>query len=739
MKLAWRNPAKKNGAVRTILGLGVTFVVVLLFFLPLDFFENAQGKLYDLSLRIRGSAPVPKGVTIVAIDDRSVAQIGRWPWPRTKIAELINRLSKSGAKIIAFDIVFFPSEEERAAGNDRLLGEATREAGNVLYPFYFTLGKPREEGKKAEIPPQLTNASLLLFDDPKKFFEFPPLSGIEVFAPIPEICEGAKALGHINVLPDPDGKVRWDPLMIEYAGQNYPSFSLQIAAAAMRLTRGDITVRVGQSVQMGKIKIPTNPQGMMLLNYYGGTQTFPYSSCADVLSGKVPAGTFKGKIVLVGVTAAGVSAGAHDFMATPFSNRFPGVEKNAHEVASILQGRFISRPSWAPFMEFGLVLLIGLLLTFFMPGLRPAWQLVVSLAILLALGGTMVWAIVEGMRLNIFFPGLVVVLQYVLATARPTVAPGRESVPETGTTRVSAPARAPAPEAEQTVRLEAGGPVQKIGRYEILSELGHGAMGVVFKGRDPIIDRLLAIKTIRFDRFYEDQEIESLKGRFYKEAQAAGKFTHPNIVTIFDVGEVEGLSYMAMEYVEGENLSKYTSADHLLPLEEVLTIITEVAEALDFAHQRDIVHRDIKPANLMRTAEGKVKVMDFGIAKLPSSTFTQTGSILGTPSYMSPEQIDGRQRVDGRSDLFSLGCVLYELLSSIKAFQGATLPALIHQITQVVPPAVSTQNPRVPKACDEIIRKALAKNPEERYQRGNEMAGALRKVLQEIKKNPPSN
>ena len=146
MKLAWRNPAKKNGALNPILGLGVTFVVVLLFFLPLDFFESAQGKLYDLSLRIRGSAPAPKGVTIVAIDDRSMAQIGRWPWPRTKLVELINRLSKAGAKIIAFDIVFFPSETERAAGNDRLFGEATREAGNVLYPFYFTLGKSRGEG-----------------------------------------------------------------------------------------------------------------------------------------------------------------------------------------------------------------------------------------------------------------------------------------------------------------------------------------------------------------------------------------------------------------------------------------------------------------------------------------------------------------------------------------------------------------------------------------------------------------
>jgi CHASE2 domain-containing sensor protein/tRNA A-37 threonylcarbamoyl transferase component Bud32 len=735
--LARQNPVMKNRVLTPILGLGATFVVALLFFLPLDFFEMAQTKLYDFSLRIRGPIPAPKSVAIVAIDDRSVAQIGRWPWPRTKVAELIDRLSKAGAKIIAFDIVFFPSEAERAAGNDRLLGEATREAGNVLYPFYFTLGKFRGEGKKAEIPPQVMNASLLLFDDPKKFFEFPPLSGTEVFVPIPEVCEGAKGLGHINVLADADGKVRWDPLIVEFAGQYYPSFSLQVAAAASRLTRGDITVRVGQSVQMGKKTIPTNPQGMMLLYYYGGNQTFPYTSCADVLSGTAPAKTFKGKIVLVGVTAAGVSAGANDFVATPFSIRFPGVEKHAHEVASMLQGRFISRPSWAPFLEFALVLLIGFLLTLLMPRLRAAGQLIVSLAILLGLGGWMVWGIFEGMWVKILFPGLVVVLQYVLATVRRTGAAEKESVSERGYARPLTPAGGLAPEAGQTVRLEAGGPVQKIGRYEILGELGRGAMGVVFKGRDPIIDRLVAIKTIRFDRLYEDQQVESLKERFYKEAQAAGKFTHPNIVTIFDVGEEEGLSYMAMEYVEGESLSKYTSQDHLLPVEEVLTIIAEVCEALDFAHQQDIVHRDIKPANLMRTGEGQVKVMDFGIAKLPSSTLTQTGSILGTPSYMSPEQIDGRQRVDGRSDLFSLGCVLYELLSGIKPFHGATLPALIHQITQVVPAPVSAQNQRVPEVCDGIIRKALAKNPQERYQSGKEMASALRVGLQEIKKNPP--
>jgi CHASE2 domain-containing sensor protein/tRNA A-37 threonylcarbamoyl transferase component Bud32 len=731
----WK-PAKKARTFDMILGLGMTFLVAFLFFLPLGFFQAAQCKLYDFSLKVRGSSPPPEEITIVAIDDYSVAQVGRWPWPRTKVAQLINRLSEAGAKLIAFDIVFLPAEEERTAGNDRLLGEATRRAGNILYPFYFSMGISKGERKRAEIPPQIMNASLLLFDDPKKFFDFPPPSGAEVIVPIPEVCQGAKALGHINLLPDPDGKVRWDPLIIEYAGQYYPSFSLQIATSAMKLSRGDITVRVGRSLNLGQKKIPTNPQGMMLLNYYGGYQTFPYHSCADILSGKTSADTFRGKVVLVGVTAAGTSAGAQDFMATPFSQKFPGVEKHAHEVAAILEGRFIARPPWASFGEFGLVLLIGILLSFLLPRMRPAFQLFFNIALLLALEGLMIWALRQGFWVRIFFPGLLVVLQYILVTARGTPAGQRESVPGMVYTRVAGRAGEQPTEEDRTAHLKAGGPGRKIGRYEIMGELGHGAMGVVFKGRDPIIDRLVAIKTIRFDRLYEDQEIQSLQERFFKEAQAAGKINHPNIVTIFDVGEEDGLSYIAMEYVEGESLSRYTSKDHLLPVGEVLTIIAEVAEALDFAHQRGIVHRDIKPANIMRTPEGQVKVMDFGIAKLPNSTLTQTGSILGTPSYMSPEQING-QSIDGRSDLFAVGCVLYELLTGRKAFQGETLPALMNQITQGVPLPPSARNPAVAPVCDEITGKALAKNPQERYQRGKDMAGDLRKAYQERRKTPP--
>ncbi|MCK5194129.1 MAG: protein kinase, partial [Desulfobulbaceae bacterium] len=217
------------------------------------------------------------------------------------------------------------------------------------------------------------------------------------------------------------------------------------------------------------------------------------------------------------------------------------------------------------------------------------------------------------------------------------------------------------------------------GRYEIIKELGKGAMGTVYLGRDPKINRDVAIKTLQFEGV-EDKELKEVKTRFFREAEAAGNLSHPNIVAIYDAGEEHDMAYIAMELLTGEELTAYCQKGKLLPPKSVLNTILLVAEALDYAHSQGVVHRDIKPANIMLLEGSQVKVTDFGIARVLTATQTSTGIVLGTPSYMSPEQIAGK-RVDGRSDLFSLGVVLYEMFSGVRPFKGDSITNLLYAIT----------------------------------------------------------
>jgi CHASE2 domain-containing sensor protein/tRNA A-37 threonylcarbamoyl transferase component Bud32 len=270
-----------------------------------------------------------------------------------------------------------------------------------------------------------------------------------------------------------------------------------------------------------------------------------------------------------------------------------------------------------------------------------------------------------------------------------------------------------------------------LGRYEVSGELGRGAMGIVYKGVDPTIHRTVAIKTLRLSEF-EEEELAEIKKRFFREAESAGLLNHPNIVSIYDAGEEHDLAYIAMEYLEGEDLAKFTNEENLFPMREVLHIITQVADALDYAHGKEVVHRDIKPANIMRLKDtGTVKVTDFGIARITSSSKTKTGVVLGTPSYMSPEQVSGK-RIDGRSDIFSLGVVLYEMLTGQKPFVSEDITSLMFQISKEPHPSIKEINPKIPPVVEKIIDKALSKEVEQRYQKASVMAEHLRKVMEKI-------
>jgi serine/threonine protein kinase len=266
--------------------------------------------------------------------------------------------------------------------------------------------------------------------------------------------------------------------------------------------------------------------------------------------------------------------------------------------------------------------------------------------------------------------------------------------------------------------------IKQLGRYEVLGELGQGAMGVVYKARDPLIDRVVAIKTINLGLAMDEKE--EYEGRFYQEAKAAGRLNHPNIVTIYDVGKSGDVAYIAMEFLEGRELRDILKEGILLPVEQVLNIVAQVALGLAYAHEHDIIHRDVKPSNIMVIRDGHVKITDFGIARMASSSVrTQTGMVLGSPKYMSPEQVMGKN-IDQRSDIFSLGVMLYEMLTGQAPFDGENVNAIMYQTLNAVTPPPSTLNPSVPEMVNFIVAKALAKGVEDRYQNAKDFADDLR-------------
>ncbi len=274
----------------------------------------------------------------------------------------------------------------------------------------------------------------------------------------------------------------------------------------------------------------------------------------------------------------------------------------------------------------------------------------------------------------------------------------------------------------------------KIGRYEVREEIGRGAMGVVYRARDPIIGRDVAIKVLRVTAALPADEFEQFRHRFIREAQSAGILSHPNIVTVHDVVEesTEGFTFIAMEFVPGNNLRQAIQASGGLAVDRALEILLQVAAALDFAHSKGVVHRDIKPANILITEDHRVKITDFGIARMDASNLTQDGQLLGTPNYMAPEQILGNE-VDHRADLFSLGVVLYETLTRQKPFPGENLTAVAHRVVYEPFTPLEQHLPELPKALSAILSKALEKDPAMRYQRGADMAADLRKVLDELR------
>lgn len=697
------------------------------------------------------------------------------------------------------------TEAEEKLSTDRRLAAAIGQAGNVALPMLFQVGEPH--GRPDRLLPDFVAANAIKLSQSA---EFPPIPTVAIDAGVIDVLGKQSAvIGHLNVLPDVDGAIRAEPLILQHHDHVIPSLSLLVTAKSLNLTPADIQVRTGESVRLGKLQIATDTATRMLTFYYsdrGTTPAFPVDSFYDVVSGKIPFTKYRDRIVLIGPTAAGVG---NQFV-TPVAASMPSVLMLAHSVSSILSEHFFVIPAWGYWAETGVFLLVALYLILLLPRLSAGMGALLTFLLLATLlGAHFGLMMTQLMWLKLMIPATLLLIGHLMLTTK------RFLVTERGKEKSEAESaesnrmlglafqgqgqldmafdkfrKCPlddqlmdslynlaldferkrqfnkaesvfrymadfnpkfrdleqrltrAKQMSETVILGGasghpggtmvlGGGTEKpmLGRYQVEKELGKGAMGVVYLGRDPKINRVVAIKTMALSQEFDEDELKDVKERFFREAETAGRLNHPNIVQMYDAGEEHDLAYIAMEFLKGKDLVPFTKPGNLLPLPKVLSIVARVADALDYAHSNQVVHRDIKPANFMYEPESdQIKVTDFGIARITDSSRTKTGMVLGTPSYMSPEQLAGK-KIDGRSDLFSLGVTLYQLCSGQLPFVGESMAQLMFKITSDPVPDIRGLVPGIPDCVVAVIDKALVKDPGQRYQTGGAMAADLRNCL----------
>ncbi len=833
---------RKAGFWKTDWFLGLVVSCVMLFAASSELIRSLERKAYDLGVQASSRTPLDR-VAVIAIDDASIANIGRWPWPRDRLAKMTDLLAAGKARVVANTVFFFEpqidpgyiyvtrlldihkqaaennessprmeqiggvlNEAELALNTDRILAESIGKAGNVLLPMLFVLGEPKGRPDK-DLPEFVTRNKLSQVADISG--DVWPTLSLQV--PIEAFGVKAVAIGHLNANSDVDGAIRAEPLVLRHYDQYYPSLSLMIAAKSLNLGAADIRVALGKEVRLGNLLIPTDAETQMNTFFYKdheGKPAFQVDSFYDVLTGKIPASKYQDKIVLIGATASGVGS----TQVTPVSPAMPPVLTLAHAVSSILQEHFFVTPAWGVWASLGVFLLVAVYLIALLPRLSAGVGAMTTALILATLigahfalmVGSALWIQLMASATLLLVGHLLLTTKRFLMTERgkeKSEADSAESNRMLGLAfqgqgqldmafdklrkcplndalmenlynlaldferkrqfnkaeaafRYMADYNPKFRDVEQrlnrakalseTVMLGGsggranastlmlgGGQVEKpmLGRYQIEKELGKGAMGVVYLGRDPKINRVVAIKTMALSQEFEEDELADVKERFFREAETAGRLNHPNIVTMYDAGEEHDLAYIAMEFLKGRDLVPYTKPGQLLPLPQVVSIVARVADALSYAHSNNVVHRDVKPANVMYEPESdQVKVTDFGIARITDSSKTKTGMVLGTPSYMSPEQLSGK-KIDGRSDLFSLGVTLYQMTCGKLPFVGESMAQLMFKIANEAYPDCRAVNPQVPDGLAAVIDRALSKDLAQRYQTGEEMARDLRACM----------
>lgn len=823
-----------------MIGLLVTLIFLML--TETSLMRSLDGYAYDLGMGYLSDKQPSKEVVVVAIDNKSLDQLGAWPWSRDLISEATWQLAKSRPKVIGYQLPFDAAQGQKALesvdklrdvlkkqkvlkrqvrkaikttteeiNTDFKLASALRSAGRTVLAMPYLAGSA-SIADMDELPAYLKKFNLRRSSTINEKLDLQLAEASNISPPIEILSKQVGGVGVIESLVGSNEPARQLPLIVRYGDYYLPSFPLILYARYLGLTAEHITVDLAGGLQLKNEVLAGSQNPYLYPRFYqkiDDEPAFKVFSFVDVLNGDIQTSEFRGKSIIIGITAEQKSK----LLMTPTGELMAPPMITAHTLSSLLNKESFRIPAWANQAQKIAIIIVGLYLMFGLLRLGRASGFITSVFLLLLMIGAhfmlmrsesswvpsmaAVMTLVTGYlilggrkvvdnRIGAIYQALsganrqlgesfqsqgqldqafekfsscevdesllgkiynlglayerkrqfnkaVSVFKFIQdedknysdvadRIEQNTQISGAVVLGGTATTATNA-----------TLILGKDGMQKpKLGRYQIDKEIGRGAMGMVYLGRDEKIGRTVAVKTMMLSEEIEVDKREAVKSRFFREAEAAGRLNHPNIVTVYDVGDEEDLAYIAMDYLKGKDLTAYCKKKSLLPMSEVFEIGMSIAEALDYAHQQHVVHRDIKPANIIYDKKSRsAQITDFGVACLTDASKTKTGTVLGSPYYMSPEQLAGK-KVDGRSDLFSLGVTLYQMLAGKLPFASDSLATLMYKITNEKHPDIRSYRPDVPNCVSTLMNKILNKDIEKRFQTGKQMAAAMERCYEKI-------
>jgi CHASE2 domain-containing sensor protein/tRNA A-37 threonylcarbamoyl transferase component Bud32 len=826
--------------------VGLMIMFLFLIFSETGVFTSLDNSAYNLGASLSSDIEPNEDIIVVAIDEKSINELGPWPWSRDVLARFNQLLGKVRPRVTGYTIPFDMGQnpaslasiealgitlknesklspavvtalkKTRASLNgDKILASSFKSAGRIVLAMPYIAADESSAEKPDTLPAYMKKFTLRNVE---------PISDDEFVWPQPEYTRVAKLFPPLEVIANEVEGVGvialgdsfiTEPLIVRNGDDYLPSFPLMLVTRSKGISMKHIVSRRGEKPMLGGKDLDADNDFNIYPRYYEGSKgksPFEVYSFVDLFNGSKSVLEFRDKIVLIGLTSPRLAR----FQQAPDGRSISKTMAAAHSVSSLLNQEVFKMPSWAGWAQRGLIVLLGLYLMFVLGRFRVITGAFVTLFILFILfnahfvlmGLKSTWVPMMSAAVMLIFGHLAFGLRHYVKTSLSGVegqlSEARKSLGQSlhsqgqfdqafeiltscvvdksllrqiynlgldyerkrqfnkavsafkfienhdpnyndvaeriqqndvASNRVLlSGASSSSPDASLVGDEDTGLEKPKLGRYQIDKEIGRGAMGMVYLGHDEKIGRKVAIKTLIISDDIEDDHRQDVRERFFREAEAAGRLDHPNIVTVYDVGEDQDLAYIAMDFLKGKDLTAYTSSKTLLPLNRVFKVGMSVALALDYAHQRHVVHRDIKPANIIYDeASNTAKLTDFGVACLTDASKTKTGTVVGSPNYMAPEQLTG-SKVDGRADLFALGVTLYQMLSAELPFTGDSMANLMYNITNEQQPDIRRYNPDLPASVQGLLSKALQKDADDRFQTGNQMAAMIKLCFDQVKK-----